>query len=360
MGGLFYILVFLLVFGINLLAVSQKNKKVKYGLILLGFAILLFMFGFRYNVGTDYQRYLSRYTLSKDFTFEQIITKYKDPFTTLIWSLFSRVTNGGYFVFFLYGLLLLVPIYLACKVKDFKYLPYVVLTFCFICLPFGMNGMRQGAALSFVVLAVVLLTNKRIKSGIASYILACLLHFPALILLPYLITYGICKRINKKTLWPNIIITTIIAIVVLFFLGNILSMLGLDAYIYIASKISIGSISLLSVLAYVPILLAPIILSRERLKDLPEEANLYVQLMYSGFALFVIGTAARYLSRLSLYFIVLAIPLMPMLVQHIEQKKWRIIVGVLFTLYLIAFFVFQCIILGRHEIIPYQTYLFGT
>ncbi len=57
MGGLFYILVFLLVFGINLLAVSQKNKKVKYGLILLGFAILLFMFGFRYNVGTDYQRY---------------------------------------------------------------------------------------------------------------------------------------------------------------------------------------------------------------------------------------------------------------------------------------------------------------
>ena len=359
MGGVFYIIIFLLVFGINLFAVSQKNKKAKYALIALGFVILLLMLGLRYNVGTDYPRYLSRYTLAKDFTFEEIMTKYKDPFVTLVYSIFSKITNGGYFVFFLYGALSLVPIYLASKVKDFKNLPYLVLAFCFICLPFSMNGMRQGVALSFTVLAVTLLTNKKIKSGIASYIIACLFHFPALVLLPYLATYGICKKLKKSTLWPNIIITAVISIVVLFFLGNILSMLGLGAYKYIANKISISDISFISILPYIPILLAPIVLNKKRVRELPENINFYNQLVYSGFVLFIIGTAAQYLGRLSLYFIIFSILTIPTLIDHIENEKFRKIVRILFVLYLIAFFVFQFVIMGRHEIIPYQTYLFG-
>ena len=217
---LVYIVFFLIVFFINCMGLRlyKKEQKRKFGLVLFlfSFALLLMFIGFRYNVGTDYESYLITYNRIKILSFNELY-KYDWEFgAVLLFKLVSLFFKNNFILFFFIGAFQLYPIYKINKLNKFEFLPYSVLIFCFVFLPFYLNGMRQGIAISFALLSFYYLhdKNNNIKS-ILYLTLGYMFHKSILIIIPYLILSLISNKKRYKKL--SIIITIIISIIILFF-----------------------------------------------------------------------------------------------------------------------------------------------
>ena len=352
-----YLAVFAIVFVLNSIAMKQKQPKLKTFLVCVSFAILLIFIGFRYNVGTDYGNYLNDYQNVAMTSWSQLPSLKLELFVAALFKICSYIFIDPRLIFVALGFLLLYPIYKTNKIYDYKYLAYSVLTFCILFLPFGLNGMRQGIAMGFTLLACVRFMRNDVKTGIVDFIISVLFHTSAWIVLPYIVAIYVCRRWNIGFTKVNVLLTAFIAIAVLFFLGNILSGYGFTQYNYMLGNTDAEQISLRSLISYIPIVMLIFCLrggQEERF-----ETVVMKNLTISGICLFVVGTSAQYLSRFGLYFIMPSVILLPKLIQGIRVKRTRLALKGLFVIYLIVFFVTQYAIHGYHGILPYQTWIFG-
>lgn len=354
---LVYFVVFGLVFVLNILAVRQKNSKLKYILIGLGFLILLLFIGFRYNVGVDYKSYLSSYNSVANTSWDKILSLRMEPLVSFIFKVCSYILQDSRLIFLVLGFLLLLPLYMANKVYNNKYLAYSVLTFCVLFLPFGLNGMRQGIAMSFALLALVYFAKNKNKKGLFSFIISAFFHTSALIMLPYIIAIWFCRKKNIKFTTINIILTTIVSLALFFFLNGILLDNGITKYSYMLSEIGTEEVSLSGFLIYAPIMILALVFAGDR--EERTELSIYKNFMMTGLLFYTIGTTAQYLTRFSYFFLLPMIMLSSILIQNISNKRDRIIVKILYIIYLIVFFYLQYYVSGRHGIMPYQTWLLG-
>lgn len=353
-----YLAVFTVLFILNSMAMKQKRPGLRTFLVCVSFVVLLVFIGFRYNVGTDYGSYLKEYQKVATTSWPQLPSLRLELFVAALFKVCSYVFADPKLIFIVLGFLLLYPIYKVNKIYNYKYLAYSVLTFCILFLPFGLNGMRQGIAMGFTLLACVRFIRNDVKIGIIDFIVSVLFHTSAWIVLPYIITIYICKRWNISFTKVNILLTAIIAIAVLFFLGNMLAGYGFTQYDYMLGNTSAEKISLRSVISYIPI--AVLVFSLRGEQNEHFETTVMKNLTISGICLFAVGTSAQYLSRFGLYFIMPSIILLPELIQGIRIKQTRLVLKGLFVVYLIVFFVTQYAVRGYHEILPYRTWVFDS
>lgn len=351
---LVYFGVFAVVFALNYYAARQSRVLIRKILIALGFSVLLCFIGFRYDVGTDYPHYLDSYNQIADLSWEELPSLRIELLVAIIFKVCSFVLIDPRLIFVVLGFLMLYPIYKANKLYGNKYLAYSILTYCVLFLPFGLNGIRQGIAMSYILLSIVYLTKGKVRNSLLNFIIAVLFHTSSLIVLPYmLIIYTRkWKKINFTVL--NLITTSLIAIAVLFFLNDLLVNNGISQYSYMLGNVDADKISLSSIVIYIPMVLMALFLGKSE-KD--SETIVYKNLTISGVCLYMIGTAAQYLSRFGLFFMMPSVMLLPKLVQEIPNKNTRIIIKLFFIAYLIAFFYIQYSLLGKHEILPYQTWI---
>ena len=353
---LMYFGIFALVFIVNYLAMKQNRASARRVLIVLGFLILLCFIGFRYNVGTDYPYYLNSYNQIADLSWDKLSSLRMELLVAVIFKVCSSVLVDARLVFVVLGFLMLYPIYKVNRLYNYKYLAYSILAYCVLFLPFGLNGMRQGIAMSFMLLSIAYLVKGKIKNSLVNFVIAVLFHTSSMIMLPYMIIIYIrkWKKINFTIL--NLVVTGLIAIVVLFFLNNLLVDSGITQYSYMLGNIDTDKISLSSIVVYVPVVLMALFLGKNEERN--GETLVYKNLTISGICFYVVGTAAQYLSRFGLFFMMPSIILLPKLVQEIPDKNARIIVKISFIVYLAIFFYVQYSLLGKHEILPYQTWVF--
>lgn len=353
---LFYFMVFGIVFVINVYAIKQQKIPIKEFLIALGFLILLFFIGFRYNVGTDYPHYLDSYNDITGLSWNNIPSLRMELLPAVIFKLCSFMLLDARLIFVVLGLFMLWPIYKTNKLYDYKYLPYSVLVYCILFLPFGLNGIRQGVAMSYILLSITYLIKGNLKHSILNFVVAVLFHTSSFIALPYMVIVFFRKKYNYTLV--NALLTMAISALVLFFLNDFLISQGFDQYSYVLSTIDANSVSMNSIATYLPIILMILLLGHTD-EAFREDRSIYKNLTLSGIFFCLIGTAAQYLSRFGLYFMMPSILLLPMLIQEIPKKNTRVFVKLLFIIYLIVFFYVQYSLLGKHEILPYQTWLFG-
>lgn len=353
---LIYFGVFGVVFGLNFMAMRQESIKLRRLLIALGFLALLVFIGFRYNVGTDYGSYLRIYDKISNMEWSELPSLKTELLIASIFKVCSYVLVDARLIFIVLGALLLYPIYKVNKLYDYKYLAYSVLTFCVLFLPFGLNGMRQGIAMGFTLLAFVRFIKGSNKMGIIDFTASVLFHTSAWIALPYIIAIYARRKWNISFTKMNIILTAFIAIAVLFFLNSILVEHGITRYNYMLGSTDVEKISLKNAAVYIPIVLFMLSFHGKREQEM--EILIMKNLVISGICLFVVGTSAQYLTRFGLYFMMPSIILLPKLIQSITAKRMRVITKGLFIAYLIGFFVVQYAIFGKHEILPYQTWMF--
>lgn len=357
-----YFSVFGLVFLLNAFAIRRYRSFVGKVLIALGFVILLCFIGFRYNVGTDYDNYLGIYNSITNTSWENLFSMNIEPAVAVMFKALSFVLWDAKLVFVVIGFLLLWPVYKANKLYDYKYLAYSVFCFCILFLPFGLNGMRQGMSMSFALLALSYFNKDKTKNSIICFVISCLLHTSALFLVPYALGAVFTKKRKKYILPINAILTIVLSIVVVFFLSSLLQENGIVKYDYILKTMDIENASLIGLIIYSPIIIANIasVWAGYKKQRPDNQFVLYGSLSLSGLVFYIIGSSAKYLSRLGLTLMIPSIITIPYLLQETTQRKHeRVLLKALFVVYLVLFFVIHFYIWGKHEIMPYQTWLVG-
>lgn len=201
----------------------KKNKWIFLFLSIIVLAIPSLFAGFRGSeVGTDVEVYaLPEFTASLRY---KNISDYLEwtgtdiGFAVLAW-LCANLFNSFNVFLIIIELLQLFPIYIvAMKLKD-KAEPWLVV-FTFFCLHYivGFNIMRQSMAASFVLLAYVLMKEKRIVQMILSILIAQLFHSTAIV--GYALIYAISFVFRMKNKYFRFLITGVVAIVAILILSS--------------------------------------------------------------------------------------------------------------------------------------------
>lgn len=348
-----YLFIFMTVFILNSIGSKyyKNHKTVSSIIIFISFMILILLIGCRESVGTDYDSYIYYYNFISNLNFDELNVVDWEYGAVLIFKLTSLIFSNEKFIMIVLGILTIYPLYKLNKLYDYKYLPYSILTYSLMLLPFSMNGMRQAIAMSFIALAVGYLMKENKLKSIISIIIALLFHKSAIIIIPYLILFMIKK--GSKIERDYTLITLLISVVILFFNEYLINLGFISEYDYYLTDINIGNISLNSILFHIPIILIMLSFSNKEQNHL----NLLKGLVISGIILDFIGTSKQYLSRISLYYTMFEILLIPMLIKHINNQTTKKIISFLYIIFLVIYFVYQFYILGRHEIFPYQTWM---
>lgn len=353
MSLLFYLSVFFTVFIFNYIGYiyyKQKQNKSKL-FIYLGFVILVLVIGLRYEVGTDYNAYLNMYNNIKNISWNEIFQTKIEHGAFVIFKITWFISKNQYTIFGVIGFLTLLPIYIANKEFDYKYLPYSVLVFCMIYLPTCLNIMRQGIAIGFLCLSFVYLYKSKNRKAVIAAIIAILFHKSSFLFIPYEILYIFLKKKNYAKY--SIILTMVISVIILFFFKELMGFTQLEEYNYVLKEINVERISYNSILFYLPIII--IVWAFEQ----KEKLFITLKSLYiNGIILHIVGTAAIYFYRISFYFTIFQIFLIPIAICNIKKRNTRFLIKILCIIYLLIYFISQYYIHGKSEIFPYKTWLF--
>jgi hypothetical protein len=351
---LFYFSVFFIVFVIQKIALATRktnHKIISNILIIVSLMILTCLFGFRYYVGTDYKSYyelLTHYRYSNN-----ILSSASIEIGNRLLIYLSFMFTNKYLAFFLYGFVTMLPLYLANKEYDYKYLPLSIFIYNCTLLPFAFNGMRQAVAMSLLLLSFVYLKNNKKRKSIITYILAFMFHTSAIIMLPYFIVLFIQNEKKEQTINKYFFLGTIVvSLLMVFGIERLLSLGIFDKYAYFLRTFDVEVISFKNLIHFMP---AIIMIGISTFTD---EFNSYKQLYLSGIPIYVVATAGRFLTRISLYFNIFQILLIPAIIGSIKKRESRIFVSIAYIAYLIVYFYIQFYVYGRHEIIPYISWYY--
>ena len=307
---LFYLTVFLLVFVLQSCAVKIKNKFLQKFVVLLSFLLILLVIGLRFEIGVDYAGHVNLYNSFVGESFAEIWSHSGDIGTKLI---IGGAASAGFdvkLIFWIYGLLTLYPIYKINKNSGFKYLALSTLVFNLTILPACLNIMRQGAAMSFVLLAFDYIRHgSKIRKILSWMIIAVILHTSALLTAPFLCVYWLSKKYNKK-FWPwALIITGLFSVAFMTFMKNMFGEMGFSDYNYQLNvtrsmNLSLGVLVYNSVY-YIMLVLLMLVGSKGKKqkgeKNTNEKSSM-LSLLVSGSIFEFVGSATKYLSRISYYF----------------------------------------------------------
>lgn len=362
---LFYLTVFLVVFVLQSYAVKIKNKFLQKVVILSSFLLILLVIGLRFEIGVDYVGHVNLYNSFIGESFTEIWSHGGDVGTKLI---IGGAASAGFdvkFIFWVYGLLTLYPIYKINKNSDFKHLALSTLIFNLTILPACLNIMRQGAAMSFILLAFDYIRHgSKIRKILLWMIIAVILHTSALLMIPFLCVYWLSKKYNKK-FWPwALIITGLFSVAFMTFMKNMFGEMGFSDYDYQldvtrSMNLSFGVLVYNSIY-YIMLALLMFVGSKEKKrkgeKNADEESSM-LSLLVSGSIFEFVGSATKYLSRISYYFSIFQVLLIPEVLQNIENRKTRFYLKMISILVLVGLFIFRCYVQGYYGIIPYQSWL---
>lgn len=342
---LIYYFVFLVDFVLCFFASKSKNKF----LLLLSFILPIIFVGYRYNVGTDFQNYVYMFEKFKNLNLSQILDNEWELASKFIIFISSRFFEKSSSLFLIIAFLNYLPLFKINKYYDYKYLPISILIYNCVFLPFCMNGMRQGIAMCFIFYSVMLLLFNDQKKSILYLILSFLFHKSCILFLPYYFLIITDKDNDKKHMGKKAVILTIVmSIIILFFLKDLLLSFGILKYSSYYNRIDANNISFNALLTYIPIIFI-LIFSKKQDKVI----NTLKPIVLSGYIFYIIGTTAKYLYRISLYFTLFEVILIPYLIYNIKDKKTRVITYLVFVIYLFVYFWHQFYVIGQHEIFPY-------
>ena len=216
---------------------------------------------------------------------------------------------------------------------------------------FAFNAMRQAIATSIVFFATGKLAQKKSIQFFLWTVIAALFHKSAIFSVIIWVIYKTRIRYNIKILWFFTLFFGIFAL-----LGNRLTViLGrfIPMYSGYITRMSTGNF--LHPIMYIVILwgLSLIEGKDKRSKEVHFETDLYFSILSVGVFLYCISISADAITRLTYYFTVINILLVPLVIQRVRniQNRRMIRSGVYFFA---TIYNFMLIYLGAQGIVPYR------
>lgn len=154
----------------------------------LSFIFITIITIIRFDIGYDYKSY---WLMVSDLNISQEDFYYLEPFTRVVIG-FSRLFDYPPLFFIIYGVLTVSMVYYC--IWNYSKLPLVgVLIYCAFFYLMTLGFIRQGLALSIVLLSYPHIINGKIFKFLVMIILAGIVHYPALIALIIYPLYNYCS-----------------------------------------------------------------------------------------------------------------------------------------------------------------------
>jgi len=175
---------------------------------------LVILFTFRYGVGEDYFSYLDDYNWYGPREFNVLPYGYTEMGYGAINIIAYRLFNSYTGLLFLNSLLILLPAIWALILFDTKQFPIGLSIYLLTLFPSSFNGMRQHIAVSFTMLAIVLIYKGKMFKYIFCVLVAILFHKTSIIDFLFLF---LCKnrRKNEYLKFIGMIILIVIGIILI-------------------------------------------------------------------------------------------------------------------------------------------------
>ncbi len=328
--------------------------------------IVLTLFLGTRTVGPDLWTYESMYlvtpafpSLIHKFPIYTAITRFEPLFLSLYglfkWAGISfRVFNllfTSTFMYFFFSRLSLYTRYRFVAVMAFLAYGYIA----------GFSAIRQVMAGSIFFYSIKYLIEGRIKKYCFAIIIACLFHSSAFILL-------IFAFINKKKFNTNFIILSVIISVAGIYTnafsavaGIVLTKIPFLSAVKVKEYLSgkgafFGSVSITWML-----LLAGLLIWREKLEKLDANFNIYLNVFWIGLVVFAVATGFGEFGRVLMYFKFIYLIILPLYVQLIKETAGKIVVCSIIILLSSSLF-FASILLDsmysvENRYLPYNSWL---
>lgn len=342
-----YLINIILIIIWGILEWNIKNKKISRLLICIISSIqMVFIIGFRDNVGTDFQNYVSIFEGINKFSISNFSLKRVEPGYLLL----NRVIGilFGNFSVILHFIIALLTIFFIIKIIYEKSYNCFISIYLFIsfCLFYSiMNQSRQGLAISITLYSIKYLINdKRIKYFI-TILIATTIHYSAIVMLLLLFVYNL--EVNFKVIKRYIFIS----IIALLNINIIISLLQYTKYsIYLGSKYDItqGNSVVINLIFRLILLFIVLYFKKECNK------NLYVNILYHMAMLCTLfqclAVKSSLFARITTYFFISYILLIPEVIRGINNKNLRILtyfcIIICFAIYHYMYFTLMKVGLG--------------
>ena len=192
---------------------------------------LVILFTFRYGVGEDYFSYLDDYNWYGPREFNVLPYGYTEMGYGAINIIEYRLFNSYTGLLFLNSLLILLPAIWALILFDTKQFPIGLSIYLLTLFPSSFNGMRQHIAVSFTMLAIVLIYKGKMFKYIFCVLVAILFHKTSIIDFLFLF---LCKnrRKNEYLKFIGMIILIVIGIILIEPMMRVISKLPVISFYF--------------------------------------------------------------------------------------------------------------------------------
>lgn len=310
--------------------------------------------GLRYDVGRDYFSYyygIINYSQPKRINFmDEIGSKF-------IQYISSEIFNSPAIYFFITtAIIILTILYALYRVS--WYVPVGYSIFMFLCMEYApsLNIVRQYMAVGIVLLAYTYMQEKKFKTFLILVLIAFSFHTSAIVVMPiYLIATKKYGQGSKKI----ILIISILAVVAYRPLMNLAMSIGIgNAYeVYLSNYSSFDSREIIiPIIKFIPIMLI-ISVYRKRLIKYNQSNVMYIYMIFIGFILQLTAINGPFIERISLYFSICQIIVLPQIIKMTSNKAENLIIKIFIIGYGLMYFIIYYGILNYASIFPYKSIL---
>lgn len=330
-GSLLY---YVFSFGSAALLCKIKTNKIWKIILVLVFPLLLATI--RYNVGYDYGSYISGYELSKDTSFRSIFLDYKlgDPVAFNLLTKFSSLFKTDRAFLFFTALMTYLPftIYFFLLWGDERFQSLTLLFYLFNCFIFSFSAIKQGIAMSFLFCSLKYLFDRKPIKFIILCGIAFLFHSSSIVFVPVYFLWSKQKEVKpfKK------VISIVICFIIIANLELILSGFLDGRYEGYATEIVEGRNRSFFLYLFITVICY---IYRKNLIQIDKRNDLLITLMTIGVIFQLLGFFNAFTKRISDYFVMVQIFLIPQFTAFFKDKKDKQLIRCFEILYVVALFV---------------------
>lgn len=299
--------------------VAKKTDSAKL-FFALAVIILIFVAGFRYNVGADFLTYYKNWqTYAVEF-FDSLLN-FKEPGIRFIAYIIDILNGGGKEFIFVTSLITIV-LFTSTIYKNTDMLLPATLLYIFLgCWHGAFNGIRQYLAAAIVFAGVRYIKQRKFWKYALIIFIAFLFHSTAILMIfPYFIAYN-------NISFRNIMLLIAASLVVLFSFSEVLNFAGFitnaeNDYLNAGEYIT-NSVNILRVLVAIAPALFFIILYQNRI--ITNEQRFWLNMLIINGVLMFATSNSTYLARMGIYTVSYSAIGIPELIKGINPKNKRIV-----------------------------------
>ena len=313
---------------------NNKNEiRIDYNiffLIIIG-AVLIFVSGFRWQVGTDYYLYSIHYTRYITDFWEYILSL-NEPGIAIIAKVSSWFYNDYATMFFL-AALITIGLSIRTVVKNTKMLTLSILLYIFIGAWHGsFNGVRQYLAVAVIFAGHRFIIERKFLKYFGVVLLASLFHISALAMI--ILYFVPLKKLNLKKIGLMVLVT-IVAIYSYEYIFDFLESLkgtNLTEYDYMLREVNILRIA---------VQIAPLIVyyTLTIKKKLEPEDLFYINMLFVNAAIAIATSDSAYLARFYIYTNIFATISIPRLINFKDKHLTFLLTFVIIILYAMYWYI---------------------